>query len=117
MESFEIKYSQYSISPKGVCYDVYALQVDEVIAQAFLVNDASGCLKRINSKICLRNTPFQFSTESSFLRCRLYFFHLTIGFAQLFLLITVLLYSVFYKMLQINISQCGKRGLCGYGQR
>jgi hypothetical protein len=60
MESFEIKYSQYSISPKGVCYDVYALQVDEVIAQAFLVNDASGCLKRINSKFISEIPPFIF---------------------------------------------------------
>ncbi len=117
MESFEKKYSQYSISPKGGCCVVYALQIDEVIAQSFLANDASGCLKRINSKIYLRNTPFHFSTKSSFVRGCLYFFHLKIGFAQSFLLITALLYSVFYRMLQMNISQCGKRRLCGYGQR
>ena len=117
MESFEMKYSQYSISPKGVCCVVYALEVDEVIAQPFLVNDASECLKRINSKICLGDFTFQFSTGSSFLRVCLYFFHLTIGFAQLVLLITTLLYSVFCKILQINISQCGKRRLYGYGQR
>lgn len=117
MVPFDIKYSQYSISQRWVCSAFSALHVDEVFAQVFFVNEVSGSLKRVNSKSCVRNLPFQFSTESSFLRGCLYFFHLTIGFAQLFLLITALLYSVFYKMLQMNISKCVKRKLCGYGQR
>lgn len=117
MSPFDNKYSHFNQSQTATCSKGGVLRMDSFFNALALVELYLIDQKQSFSLIHPDNYSDHFSTELTLWTKGVCFFLFVFCFARSFLLISGILYTVFCKMIQINILVCGKRDLCGYSQR